>query len=694
MTTTITIPGGSVSTYTVTSPGVVASNAGTRGGTGASDPAGVSILGATDSTLINTGKIFGGTASQAFGYTAVYIASSGVSVINQASATIAGGANGVSGVFFNVNLGGPDTPAGPGTVINFGTIAANAGGAGYGSAVAMEDGGFVSNATGGVLSGGNGVFVGNAAGTVINAGRILGNAKYGAIDMNTGGMVTNLTGGTISANGAAYGVDIYGAAGTVTNAGTINGGSSGFAVELAADYANRVVADQGAVFVGAVSGGAAADATLELASGASIGTIALGSFTNFGSLTFDTGADWLVSGSSTGLLSSATLAGFGTGDTLAITGTETISHTTVSGGVTKVTLAGASTMTLTFAGTISSFQTSTSGGVTDLTTLCFCPGTLIRTPLGDVPVEKLAVGDTVTTLGFGNTRRVVWVGKGKVLATRGRRSAATPVIVRQGALEDNVPAQDLHLTKAHSLYIDGVLIPVEFLVNHTSILWDDHAHEVKLYHVELDRHDVLFANGALAESYRDDGNRWLFQNANEGWDLSPQDPCAPVLTGGPVVDAIWERLVERAGPRRLPPLTDDPDLHLIVDGVRVDAQERRASFHVFRLPSHPRSVIIASRAAAPGELGFARDPRVLGVALRRVEIRQGGKFALLDAADERLTAGFHDCEPLERLRWTDGYAELPAEAFARFDKGAEVMLHLGGATQYPDDRASAALTAA
>jgi hypothetical protein len=45
------------------------------------------------------------------------------------------------------------------------------------------------------------------------------------------------------------------------------------------------------------------------------------------------------------------------------------------------------------------------------------------------------------------------------------------------------------------------------------------------------------------------------------------------------------------------------------------------------------------------------------------------------------------------VRWTEGRAELPAETFARFDKGAEVMLHLGGATQYPDDRASTARAA-
>ena len=315
---------------------------------------------------------------------------------------------------------------------------------------------------------------------------------------------------------------------------------------------------------------------------------------------------------------------------------------------------------------------------------------MIDTPDGEVQVEKLRPGDIVSTAHNG-PRKVIWVGKGKVLATRGRRSAATPVIVRKGALAPNVPHEDLRVTKAHALYIDDVLIPVEFLVNHKTILWDDRAQEVEIYHVELESHDVLIANGAPAESYRDDGNRWLFQNARSGWDLPPQEPYAPVLTGGPVVDAVWARLLGRAGPRDLPPLTDDPDLHLIVDGERMDAQEQHGSEYVFRLPSPPKSVVIASRSGVPCELGFARDPRPLGVALRRLTIRQGRKFWHLDADDERLTAGFHDYEPADDLRWTDGYAELPPEMFARFDRGAQVMLHLGGTTRYPDygDRVAA-----
>jgi hypothetical protein len=308
-------------------------------------------------------------------------------------------------------------------------------------------------------------------------------------------------------------------------------------------------------------------------------------------------------------------------------------------------------------------------------------------------VQDLREGDLVLTLHNG-AKPVQWIGKGKVLATRGRRTAATPVIVRKGALADNVPNQDLHLTKAHSLYIDDVLIPVEFLVNHRTILWDDRAQEVEIYHLELDSHDVLLANGASAESYRDDGNRWLFRNANGGWHLPPQKPYAAVLTGGPVVDAVWRRLLDRAGPRALPPMTDDPDLHLIVDGARVEAAERQGSVYVFRLPPSPKSVVIASREAVPAEFGIARDPRSLGVALRRVAVRQGAKFMLFDASDERLAKGFHAYEADGHLRWTDGYAELPAEICSRFGKGAEVVLYLGGTTQYPDDRARVARAAA
>ena len=108
------------------------------------------------------------------------------------------------------------------------------------------------------------------------------------------------------------------------------------------------------------------------------------------------------------------------------------------------------------------------------------------------------------------------------------------MIIAQGrASPTTCPRRTWRITKGHSLYIDHVLIPVEELVNHRSIEWDDRAQEVKLFHIELETHDVLIANGAPAESYRDDGNRWLFQNSNAGWGGGkPQDAVRCCCAGG------------------------------------------------------------------------------------------------------------------------------------------------------------------
>jgi hypothetical protein len=332
-------------------------------------------------------------------------------------------------------------------------------------------------------------------------------------------------------------------------------------------------------------------------------------------------------------------------------------------------------------------NSSTNDVVTNNTTVsppCFLAGTRIATPRGEVPVEQLVAGDTLST-NSGAAQPIVWIGTGRVLATRGRRNAATPVIVRKGAIADNVPYRDLRMTKGHSLFIDGALIPVEYLINHRTILFDDHAQEVSIYHIELAGHDVLIADGAPAESYRDDGNRWLFQNGNLGWEQEAKPPCAPVLTGGSLVDAVWRRLLERAGPRKAVPLTDEPDLHLVVGGERVDAIERREDTYVFRLTTKPRSVRLISRAAAPQELGLARDPRVLGVALRRLVLVQARRQQVIEADASTLADGFYPFEPEDGIRWTDGDATIPAELFSGMVGRGMLILHLGAATKYADE---------
>jgi Hint domain len=226
---------------------------------------------------------------------------------------------------------------------------------------------------------------------------------------------------------------------------------------------------------------------------------------------------------------------------------------------------------------------------------------------------------------------------------------------------------------------------VEFLVNHRSILWDDRARTETLYHIELESHDILLANGAPAESYRDDGNRWLFRNANSGWDLPPQQPCAPVLTGEPIVDAIWRHLLDRAGRRPGFVLTAEPDLHLEVDGRRLDAVSRRKRAYCFRLHAPPAVTRVVSRAGAPSELGLARDPRVLGVAIRQIGLAHGTQMRVMEASDLRLADGFHAFEADNDFRWTNGNATLPVALFDDFAGPIELVVQVGATARYIAD---------
>jgi len=448
--------------------------------------------------------------------------------------------------------------------------------------------------------------------------------------------------------------------------------------------------------------------TLELASGASAGTLSgVGTnFLNFSNIVLDDGAFWSLTGTgtiasgttlqfagTTGLLSidapsldAGTIVGFGSADQLDLAGVTpgSVTYSSTGGGefTFSLTAGGTGTIAAAGAGAVNSISDGHGGALVTSAALCFCAGTRIATPDGEKQVQDLRPGDLVRTAS-GAIRPLIWIGTGQVMVAPGRRSAATPVILRKGALADNVPNRDLRVTKGHSFLLDNILIPVEFLVNHRSILWDDRTKETTIYHLELETHDILLANGAPAESYRDDGNRWLFQNGNSGWGLPPREPCAPVLTGGPLVDAAWRRLLDRAGPRPGLPLTDEPDLHLLVDGVRMNGCRYPGGIFEFALSATTGDIRLVSRAGAPAETGLARDPRVLGVAVRQLRVTRGAAMTLMSASDPAMAEGFHSYEKDNDFRWTDGAAPVPRALFAGHTGPCRLEVLVGETTLYP-----------
>jgi len=317
---------------------------------------------------------------------------------------------------------------------------------------------------------------------------------------------------------------------------------------------------------------------------------------------------------------------------------------------------------------------SAPGSATLSISTCFLRGTLILTERGEVPVEKLAVGDRVQTLS-GALKPIVWIGMGRDLVTRANK-LARPVIVRRSALADNVPHRDLYLTHGHALYLDGVLIPVENLVNHRSIVWDETARVVEYYHIELEDHDVVLAEGAPAESYYDANNRALFHNARPGSVAgAAKPPFAPVLTGGEVVERIWVELFERAGGGSETETTDDPDIRLLVDGERQNPAVDGCTY-TFALDAPPTGALhLRSRSGVPSLLGItAHDHRRLGVALTCIELRQPGLATVFEHdAPLFLDGGSHP--PENGYCWTDGELTLPAYLFAHLDGPCTLTVH-------------------
>jgi V8-like Glu-specific endopeptidase len=143
---------------------------------------------------------------------------------------------------------------------------------------------------------------------------------------------------------------------------------------------------------------------------------------------------------------------------------------------------------------------------------CFLQGTRVATRRGEVPVEALTTDDIlpVRRAGFA---RVIWLGRRHVDCRRHPRPADVwPVRIRPYAFGQGQPSRDLWLSPDHAVFVGGRLVPVRHLVNGATIIQEPRDSAV-YWHVELPRHDLLWAEGLAVESYLDTGNRGAFQAA-------------------------------------------------------------------------------------------------------------------------------------------------------------------------------------
>jgi Hint domain len=171
---------------------------------------------------------------------------------------------------------------------------------------------------------------------------------------------------------------------------------------------------------------------------------------------------------------------------------------------------------------------------------CFRSGTRILTTRGEVVVEELAPGDRAVSP-EGVDFAVKWVGWRHLDISRSvERQTLLPVRIQRDAIAQGVPRRDLFISPGHGIYLDGMLIPAAALVNGATITQSQDIEEITYYHVELEAHGILLAEGAPVESYIDDGNRAFFANAGEC--ATP----APVLAARPASHRWLPQRLRRA----------------------------------------------------------------------------------------------------------------------------------------------------
>jgi hypothetical protein len=254
--------------------------------------------------------------------------------------------------------------------------------------------------------------------------------------------------------------------------------------------------------------------------------------------------------------------------------------------------------------------------------------------------------------------------------------------------------------------VDGKLICARQLVNGSTIRQETGWTAVDYYHVELDRHAILLAEGLPAESYIDTGNSGFFANSGAPLVLRPDltdessyptrevGSCAPFVWDEASVRPVWQRLAERAAaigrPVPQPSITADAGLRLVAKGRSVKPIYGDGDLVIFTLPRGVREVRLVSRAASPTEARpWLEDRRRLGVRVARLVLRGADEVREVPLDHPDLAGGWWAVERDGQVisRWTDGEAVLPLPAM-RGD--AMLEIHLAGTMTYLEDAARAA----
>lgn len=143
--------------------------------------------------------------------------------------------------------------------------------------------------------------------------------------------------------------------------------------------------------------------------------------------------------------------------------------------------------------------------------ICFGRGTQIETIDGPKAIETLKPGDLVLTYDT-SISAVKWIGSSTVSAyDLATWQSLRPIRVARDAFGKGRPAKETLLSPNHRVLLHGwraellfgeaeVIVPIKALVDGKTVTLADDVAEVEYFHLLLEQHEIVFANGMLSES--------------------------------------------------------------------------------------------------------------------------------------------------------------------------------------------------
>ena len=153
---------------------------------------------------------------------------------------------------------------------------------------------------------------------------------------------------------------------------------------------------------------------------------------------------------------------------------------------------------------------------------CYAKGSQILTENGYKNIEDIIIGEKIQTKGDiknhkvfmkNNIKKVINI-KHFILPIVSLENS--PIIIKKNAIQKNMPHSDIVVSPDHGIYIPQVsnlskfiniknnLLNAKYLLHLNDNIYQDETYtEIEYYHIELESHSIIVAQGLLAESFID-----------------------------------------------------------------------------------------------------------------------------------------------------------------------------------------------